>query len=246
MSKVLKMTVMFAAIQVAAQFFAAVALAAPAKRAPVPRETEVQSVKEDYWSRTADGEVEVVQNRNYSKKGRVSLQAGVGSVSADPFLSIKSFSGAIGYHFTEELGLTFIGRKYQVGESSYLKELQQGLVTGVASTANTNRPKSFLGAELEYSPLYGKISFGGASVVHYDMHLLAGLGVTDTESGNVTTPSVGLGPQFYLSQSLALRMDYRLSVYKETIPERVLTTRTNAGERTNFSHQVSLGLVLFL
>lgn len=216
------------------------------KKAPTPRDVEVDTVKEAYWNRSSDGEIEVVQNRMYAKRHRLTLVASAGTSSTDPFLDVKSVSGALGFHFSETLGLSAVYKKYLVSSSSYLSELERGLVTGTASTANTNKPDSYYGGEIEYSPLYGKISLSGASIVHYDAHLLFGLGMTDTESGKYLTPSVGFGPQFYLSSSLALRLDYRLAVYKETIPEKVLASRPSAGERTNYNHQVTVGIEVLL
>jgi outer membrane beta-barrel protein len=225
---------------------AAPAHAAHSKKGPTPRDVQVDTVKDAYWNRTSDGEIEVVQNRQYSKKHRLSILAGAGTVSADPFLSIKSLATELSFHFTESFAVAGIYKKFLVSDSSYLDELQSGLVTGTASTANTNKPNAFYGGEIEWSPLYGKISLSGASIVHYDAHLLFGAGVTDTESGKYFTPSIGFGPQFYVSNRIALRLDYRLAIYKETIPEKVLVSRPNAGERTNFSHQVALGLEVFL
>ncbi len=216
------------------------------KKNPTPRDVQVDNVKEAYWNRTSQGDIEVVQNRQFSKKNRLSLQAGVGTVTTDPFLSVKSVAGGLSYHFTETLGLTANYRKYMVSDSGYLDELKRGLVTGAPSSANTNRPSSYMGGEIVYSPLYGKISLSGASIVHYDAHLLLGLGVTDTASGKYMTPSIGFGPQFYLSDSFALRLDYRVSMFKEEIRETVLTTRAIAGERTNYSHQLALALEVFL
>ncbi len=231
----------------AATVCAASAQAAPAaKKAPTPRDVEVDNVKEAYWNRTSDGDIEVVQNRQYSKKHRLSVAGSFGTVSADPFLSVKSASAGFGFHFTETLGVSAIYKKFLVSNSSYLDELQSGLITGTASTANTNKPNAFYGGEVTWSPLYGKISLSGASIVHYDAHVLLGAGITDTESGKYFTPSIGFGPEFYLSNTFALRLDYRLAVYKETIPERVLVSRPNAGERTNYSHQVALGVEIFL
>lgn len=222
------------------------AFAAPNKRAPAPKDTDVESVKENYWNRTSDGDVEVVQNRLYSKKNRLSLQIGAGTVSTDPFLNVKSVSGGIGFHFSESLGLYAIGRKYLVSDSSYLTELRNGVTTGAATSANVNRPNSYFGGELQYSPFYGKMSLSGASIIHYDAHFLLGLGVTDTESGKYSTPSIGFGPEFYLGKTVAVRLDYRLTYYSETIRERILTTRTTAGERDNFGHHLTLGLEFFL
>lgn len=223
-------------------------MAAPAirKKAPTPRDVEVDAVKEAYWNRSSEGDLEVVQNRVYVKKNHLTLLASVGTAGTDPFLSVKTLQGALGYHFSESFGVSAIYRKYLVSSSSYLSELESGLVTGSPSTANTNKPNAFYGGEIEYSPFYGKISISGTSIVHYDAHFLLGLGVTDTESGKYLTPSIGFGPQFYLSNSLALRLDYRLAVYKETIPEKVLLSRPIAGERTNYSHQVAVGLEILL
>jgi len=52
-----------------------IAFAAPSngKKAPTPRDVEVDAVKEAYWNRSADGDIEVVQNRMYSKKHRLTL-----------------------------------------------------------------------------------------------------------------------------------------------------------------------------
>ncbi len=224
------------------------AFAAPSagKKAPTPRDVDVNAVKEAYWNRSADGDIEVVQNRMFAKKNRLTLLLSGGTSSTDPFLDVKSLSGALGFHFSETLGLNAIYRKYIVSNSSYLDDLQSNLITGTPSTANTNKPNAYYGGEIEYSPIYGKISISGSSIVHYDAHLLLGLGLTDTESGKYLTPSVGFGPQFYLSQSLALRFDYRLAIYKETINEKVLVSRPIAGERTNYNHQLALGIEVLL
>lgn len=233
------------ALIVSALSLAPVTSALAAKKAPTPRNADVQSVKSTYWNRNSDGDVEVVQNRLYTKSGRISLQPTFGTVSSDPFLSVKSGALSLGYHFSESFGIQVVGRKYFVSKSSYQKELEEGLTAGASARANVNAPKSYLGGEILWSPLYGKISLGGG-ITHYDMHVFVGAGVTDTETGKLFTPSIGLGPQFYLGKSVALNVDYRLSHYKETIPEQVLKSKTTAGERDNFSHQFTLGMTLYL
>jgi outer membrane beta-barrel protein len=222
------------------------AYAAPKRKAPTPRDVEVDNVKEAYWNRTSKGEIEVVQNRQYAKENRLSLLAGVGSVSSDPFLSIQSIGGALSYHFSESFALAGIYKKFIVSDSSYLNELRTGLTTSTPSRANTNRPNSFIGGEIEWSPIYGKISLAGSSIVHYDAHFLLGAGMTDTESGKYFTPSVGFGPQFYLSNTFALRFDYRLAIYKESIRNTITTSPAIAGDRTNYSHQIAFGVEVFL
>jgi outer membrane beta-barrel protein len=228
--------------------FAATAQAAPNRKAPSARDVQVDSVKEAYWNRTADGDVEVVQNRLYSKKHRLSLQGAFGSVSTDPFLKVRSAGGALGFHFTETLGVNAIYKKYLVSESSYMDELRRGVtVSGGQATANTNNPNAFYGGELQYSPLYGKISLSGSSIVHYDAHILLGAGMMDTQTGKYFTPTIGFGPQFYLSNTFAIRLDYRLGIFKEDIPQEILLNAGPiAGSRTNYQHEIALGIELFL
>ncbi len=224
-----------------------VAEAAPKKKSPVPRDVQVDNVKEAYWNRTSEGDIEVVQNRQFSKKNRLSLQAFAGTIATDPFLSVKSVGGGLSYHFSESFGITAIGRKYLVSDSRATEDLRTGTSGGGGIVVNVNKPDVFYGGEFVYTPLYGKISLSGSSIVHYDAHLIAGLGVTDTETGKLLTPNVGFGPQFYLSNSLALRLDYRMFVYKETIIERVLNNpAVRSADRTNYSHEIAVGLEVFL
>ena len=230
----------------AAAISAASAHAAPAKKAPTPRDVEVDSVKDAYWNRTSDGDIEVVQNRQYSKAHRLSIAVNIGTVSSDPFLNVKSTAGSLSYHFSESFAVTGIYQKFLFSDSSYLYELRNGLLTGSSAFANTDRPNAFYGGEMQWSPLYGKISLSGSSIVHYDAHLLLGAGITDTQSGKNFTPTIGAGPEFYLSQSLAIRLDYRLAVFKETIPNAVPLAGRPEGQRTNYSHEVALGLEVFL
>jgi len=230
-------------------FGSASALAAPSKKAPTPRDVEVDTVKDAYWNRTSDGEIEVVQNRQFSKKNRVSLAANFGTVSADPFLTVYSTSAGLSYHLTETFAVTGIYKKFLVSNSGYNDDLAKGVIittNGGGATANTNRPNAFYGGEIAWSPLYGKISLSGASIVHYDAHLLLGAGITDTETGKDFTPSIGFGPQFYLSNNLAVRLDYRFAFYKETLAQKNPLLPASASERTNYSHQVALGLEVFL
>lgn len=248
-----RLTKLFASSFAFGLAFAVSANAAPSKKPPTPRDVEVDTVKEAYWNRSADGDVEVVQNRQYSKKNRLSVQAGFGLVSSDPFLNVMALNGALGYHFTESLSVNAVYRKYLVSNSSYMDQLNQGILispTGGQAYANTNEPQAFYGGEIEWSPLYGKISLSGTSIVHYDAHLLLGAGITDTETGKEFTPTIGVGPQFYLGNNVAIRLDYRLGIFKENLPQKnpalLATTGPITGSRTNYSHEWVLGLEFFL
>lgn len=206
------------------------------------KRVDVKKLKKQYWSQ--EDSYDVVQNRLYSKSGRFEFELYGGAIFTDPFLSVNNLGGLLGYHFTEFLGVELVGWK-SFSKASRALEIFQ---SEIGATTNYNEPKWFLGVEASFSLIYGKLSLLGKSILYYDLHLLGGLGATDTESGRNFTILMGLGQQIYISSMFALRMDYRLSYYKETILERVQAASLGeaVAERTNWSNIITVGLSMFL
>ena len=203
-------------------------------------QVDVESIKKKYWARGDQSQLSVVQNRTYTKSNKWDLGGLGGIVNSDPFLTIKSVGGSLGYHFNEYFSFHLIGWKDLVSKSSALTSFEK--FSG--GTANTNYPKYFLGGEANGSLLYGKLSVLGKAIIYYDLHLSAGAGVTKTESGDYFTPMGGIGQRFYLSKNLSLRIDYRLQYYKERILEKEVPTKKGEvrGIRGNYSNCVTLGI----
>ena len=204
----------------------------------------VDAIKERYWARGDDSELGVVQNRIYTKAGKLEFGAFMGFISSDPFLSVQSFGGSVGWHLSEYLGLRVLGWQTRVSPSSALLTFQETR----GATTNTNEPKSFLGAEAAGSVLYGKLSLLGKQIIYYDFHLLGGGGVTRTESGSYATPLIGLGQQIYLSKAVSFVVDYRLMAYHENILEKVIPTKLGqvVDERVNWTSALTLGVSILL
>jgi outer membrane beta-barrel protein len=203
-------------------------------------QVDLQAVRNRYWARGEESEVSVVQNRQFAKSHRFDLGVSAGMVSSDPFLAVTTIGGSFGYHFNEYVSAHLVGWKHFVSSSTALKTFEETL----GATTNNNPPRSYIGAEALASLLYGKLSVLGKSILYYDLHVSAGLGRFETDTGAVVSPSVGIGQQIHLSQNLSLRVDYRLQYYRETIVEKVITPRLGqvVGERDNWSNNVTLGL----
>lgn len=235
----------------------ALSLAAEAKKASAPSEAEkaaaatpsssnegervnVENIKEKYWARGDETEMGVVQNRLYSKSRKVSASLFGGFITTDPFLSVKSLGGSVGYHFSEYLSAHLIAWKSYSSGSTALDFFRERF--GV--DANTNIPKAYTGAEGAWSFLYGKLSVLGKKIIYYDFHLLGGMGVTDTETGRYFTPHLGIAQQVYMTQTVSLRVDYRLMRYTETLVEKQITTRLGqpVGDRANWTNSITIGL----
>ncbi len=219
--------------------------AAPAARPSTAKgvETDVKNLRQRYWARGDSTELAVIQNRQYKKAGKLRLGLGGGFVSTDPFLSVKSAGGSLGYYFGENWALQLSGSKYFVSSSSALQTLE---VTGNGTLLN--RPKSQVAIEALVSPLYGKLSFIGDSILYFDFYLLGGLGLVSAENGSSIAPHLGLGQQIYLSKSVALTLELRVLRYKEnlTAPANVTIPAGTDTQRVNYSWASQIGLAFLL
>ncbi len=206
---------------------------------------DVEKLQEKYWAQGKEAEMGVVQNRRYSKAKRFDLGFQSGILSSDPFLSTHASGLTLGYSFSEFWGFRTLAWKSIAAGSSARRALEQ---TG--KKASTNEPQGYVGAEAVFSPIYGKLSVLGKSIIHYDFHLLGGVGVTFLENPSYPsglTGHAGLGQQMFLGRNLALQVDYRMMVYREHLREKEIPSRLgeDLGARTNFTHSITLGVNWF-
>src|SRR5690606_15558889 len=68
---------------------------------PTPKNSDVQAIRDNYWSSTDPEKMDVVQNRLYTKASKIEIQGFGGFLNSDPFLSVKGAGGSVGYHFSE-------------------------------------------------------------------------------------------------------------------------------------------------
>jgi outer membrane beta-barrel protein len=217
-------------------------LAAESQKPSAPADDEkvdVDGIKEKYWARGEQSQMGVVQNRLYSKEKKFQL-ALLGGVSfSDPFLTIQQLGFSFGYHFNEYISLHAMGWRHFTQDSSAGAFFRNEL----GGVPPTNIPEYFLGGELAASLLYGKLSLVGKAIIYYDMHLLAGGGVTQTESGMYPTISVGIGQQVYLNKWFSISVDYRFQWYREGVIKKsgISGLGQIEGYRDNWGHTINLG-----
>jgi outer membrane beta-barrel protein len=209
---------------------------------PEAEEMDLGKLTEKYWAEGKDSELGVVQNRKYTTDRKIEFSVFAGSLSTDPFLSVQRFGVSAGFHFTPYTSVHLIGWKTSVSGSDALHKFENE--TG--STVNTNHPLSYYGAEVRQNFIYGKASLFGKSIIYVDLFVIAGAGLTNTESGTSFTPSLGLGQKIYLSDRISLHLDYRIMTYGENILSKNPSSMGNkVGERTNQSDAVGLGLSFY-
>jgi outer membrane beta-barrel protein len=224
---------------------------ATAQGAAKSREGErvsVDALRQKYWENVEEGDLRVVQNRIYTKAGKIEPGFFIGTIATDPFLSVKNWGFNLGIHINEEWAVNGLYWRDAVSQSSAQSQLRkdQGI------EANTNPPRTFMGGEVVWSPIYGKLSLLGQAIIHYDLHMNAGAGVRDTASGRTTGLLFGIGQQVYLSKFAALKLDYRFLTFQEDLVIKAGSTPPagmSVGDRirrTNNSDVITLGVSFFI
>jgi outer membrane beta-barrel protein len=181
---------------------------------------------------TADAfehKVKPVSGQLYGKAGKLELTIPAGGLSLNDAFFSKYVAGAkLAYHLNEyfSVGLTGALAATSPTGSTAVCPGNQGCRS--ASTAQLNQVpgqlKWIAGAELAFSPVYGKLNVFAEKAIHFDLSLLAGadlvsyrdvLGTVAANAGatpgTASSPGghLGLGARVFLAHFLALRLEVR-------------------------------------
>lgn len=188
-----------------------------------------------------------VENRFFVKQDRFEIAPMVGYVPNNPFA--KRYVGGVllAYHFSEQLAAEgALNYSPDLGVRD-LKGLTYTLVsiaqTGQGSTEFAQPlDKVTLAASFaaRWAPLYGKINLVGETVLNFDVYGIAGLGMISkvdyyatypendpnaeiviTQEGNEVkpTPVLGAGVNFFVNQTIALKLDARSALFVDNVPD---------------------------
>lgn len=107
---------------------------------------------------------------------------------------------------------------WEVARAGYLTRFDTGLKDqldeqfGVAPTRFENL-RYFAGSALVYKPLYGKLAFRNASVVHVETFASIGANVGRFDTTVAVGPELGVGLRVFLSPAISLRLEVRDALY---------------------------------
>ncbi|MCB9663371.1 MAG: outer membrane beta-barrel domain-containing protein [Alphaproteobacteria bacterium] len=190
-----------------------------------------------------------VQNRFFLKSKRFELTPMAGIVATNPFASRFNFSLGFGYHFRENLALSGIFTYAPDLGKGDVKGLVPLLLQQDPNDAfQQPLEKVTLAAAIgvTWAPVYGKLNILGEVVGNFDFFTFLGLGFVvqnkyyaienpnygagdpqdafyDFTGPPVTqvaiAPTVGFGTNFFLTQTVALRLDARLFLYPDANPD---------------------------
>ncbi len=181
--------------------------------------TELDERLLQYWGNETR-EIETLQKRIYRKESRHEFTLFGGVIPNDAFFSYYPLGLRWDMFFAEDFAFEVWG-SYAIRVNS---DLEDFLEDNFNQSILVDVPQSLqwlAGVDFLWSPVHGKIGLLTDKLTHFDMHLAFGVGVIGTtvrQLGEETSKidiagNIGLGMRVFLSEQLALRLDYRQYFY---------------------------------
>jgi outer membrane beta-barrel protein len=171
-----------------------------------------------------NSDIRVVQRRLYTQENRLETAFGLGVMPFDLVtITPLGWAGAA-YHLSESMALEGrLGGGYGFATPFFNRLGADGTLP------ESYRYLAGVDANFQWTPVYGKISLMGKKVVHSDLYLFAGFGITMEQSmipsdnkadgeGNdpavylltfAPTIPIGFGSHFFVSDNSAFRLELR-------------------------------------
>ncbi len=153
--------------------------------------------------------------RDFVKARRHELSTMGGYYVSDLFSATWVAGASYTFHMTEELAVE-AAFSYTHADADLARAIEDGRAVVVR---DEYAPITFISSALVWSPLHGKLRFGG-SIVHFDLHLDAGVGVVDSQTSRGAAGIGGVGIKLFAGRAVGFRIDVRDHVYQQELLER--------------------------
>lgn len=250
-------------------------LVAAALAAPVTAVADSPGLEAIQEFRAGRPPMSAVENRFFLRQGRFEIAPMMGYVPNNPFSYRYTGAVNFGYYFTETLGVSGQFLYSPDRGINDLKGLTIALVRiayNGPGGADFQQPldKITLAGNfgVTWAPLYGKINLIGEKVVNFDLHGNAALGVVskvnyhaeyvpNAPPGSVpvrlvfdgnevkVAPVLGVGANFFVSQTAAFKIDARSMIYIDEKPQYDRNSSAPVENRVYNNFIASAGVSLF-
>lgn len=159
-----------------------------------------------------------VVDRLFIKQARHEFSATGGYYLSDLFSATYVVGGSYTYHMTEDTAVEFSGA-FTHANADTIVAIENGRVS-VLDDAFAR--VTFVESALLWTPVYGKLRFGG-TIMRFDIHLDLGVGVVDSQTSRGASGMAGVGLKLFVGKAVAFRIDVRDRVFRqELLDERFL------------------------
>ncbi len=189
--------------------------------------------------------VEIVQKRAVDRHNRLELGVDYGMVGGgDSYVNSQTFGGHIDYHITPHWSvgvryLSYVNTLTNEGQNVFnnAAQLHAAGNDGLQKVSPVDSPIQTGLIVADWYPVYGKMNIANW-ILHFDIYTLVGYGRTETlNNGFSPTYTGGAGIGFWLTNSLALRLEGRYQGYQDK-------PLTDVRQENTFIGQASLGILL--
>ena len=140
-------------------------------------------------------DIAVIQKKYLDKSDRFEASVGGSFALNSQFYNFLGLNVVLNYHINETFGIELEGLSLTDSQKNITASLdkKQHIVTKSIVV-----PKSYLGAHIRWSPIYGKISLRERTINPFEMYFTFGGGISSTDDGQsgALTVHIGMG-QFY-------------------------------------------------
>ncbi len=227
---------------------------------------DLKKLEDKYFS-AKDNDYGVIQNRTFSKSGKIYLSLGYGPLVNDAFSKSRALGGMLGYYFNEDFGIEASYLNYDSVKNDSVANFNSLSSAGISP--NYNLLKSSIAASLTYTPFYAKMAFMNKAIFYFDMGFTLGAGVStynqvifkrvqgpgtaigeDTETASAPHFELGVMQQLFLNKNFAFRVDVKNTFYSQKVKQYdvgVTGDQNVRPEQTKSSNDTTiiLGLTLF-
>jgi outer membrane beta-barrel protein len=190
-------------------------VAAADKEAAAPERTTQMCIDQEIADRLAiKRKRRGAVDRLFVKAGRHEISIGGGYYNSDLLSGTYIVGGSYTYHMTDETAVEFAGW-YTHANADIIRALESA--RGQVLTDTYDR-EIFAESLLVWSPVYGKLRLGG-SIIHFDLHGDAGVGVIDSKTSRGAAGVVGFGIKLFMGEAAAIRIDARDRTFRQDLLE---------------------------
>lgn len=186
------------------------------------KKINTRQLVEDYWT-PQEKKYSLIQKRYYVKEGRPMFSLTGASHINDRYSDGYAGTVSLGYYFTEKLGIEGHYSMSGLSDNNLVDELED--LGGGSAFPNHGKTISYIGASLNYSPIYAKMSLLGYKILYFDLILSGHLGQTTYEqmhqdgdiSQTAMTFGLGVSQIFYLNRHWSMRLDFTNRWYNSEV-----------------------------
>lgn len=187
-----------------------------------------------------EGKIQPISGQLYRKAGRFELTP-VAQLSVNDAFFSKYFGGLKAtYHLTEfwSVGGSFATGTTAKTGSAVVCPANQGCHPASAAELYQvpGRLRSVAGLEVAWAPIYGKLNVLAEKVAHFDLSLVLGADLVSHDkvlssdeairlqlkpaSQSTLGGHVGIGARLFITEAVAVRLEFRDLVYRVDVPNR--------------------------